>query len=148
MLDSSGLDSTGQIFSIFNQFPGIKGVLGLNYYYTYPGRNNFIYYFIEPFSFNPLAKYNAKQAARLFHSRDYKLEISEAQMDPWGEIKTPGNSVHSLKFVLAKCLAIIQKNQNYNTKIRLWGLERFSLKYMNNQVTEEHQKMAKLIQAV
>ncbi len=67
----------------------------------------------------------------------FRLEISEAQFEPWGNRTLPGNSRKEFEYVVEHSLKIFPKS--YMGKvIRLWGMEEFGLKMKQKRLTSEH----------
>jgi len=74
---------------------------------------------------------------KLQEKNGFGLEISEAQFEPWGSQKLPGNSLEELKYVVKNCSKIFP--DSYKGKvIRLWGMEEFGLKMREKRLTSEH----------
>lgn len=78
------------------------------------------------------------------------LEITEGQMEPWGNIVVPGNSLRELQFMILRASQALDPRAEYQNIVRLWGIERLALRKMigREMFTEEHEKMAELIFAL
>jgi hypothetical protein len=53
----------------------------------------------------------------------YRIEVSEAQCEPWGLEQRAGNSVALYQHVLAECIDGILDPQQDESVIRMWGIE-------------------------
>jgi hypothetical protein len=53
----------------------------------------------------------------------YRIEVSEAQCEPWGPEQRAGNSVALYQHVLADCIDGILDPQQDESVIRMWGIE-------------------------
>ncbi len=79
----------------------------------------------------------------------FEIEVTEAQMEPWTFIQTPGNSASELRYLIQRCgLGVLAADQSNSDLIRLWGIEQLVEKFIQNEQTEEHQQMWELIQLI
>ncbi len=145
MLDASGRDFVGKIFEFYDNFEGVNFAVGLNYYYTDPSRKSRIFKYIEPFAFSNFDNPTISEIKKIAKLRNYRLEVSEAQMDPWGEVQFPGNSAESLRYVLGKSVGLSDKTSEGKFKIRVWGLEHLTKQILSGEFTEERKKMVELL---
>jgi hypothetical protein len=56
-------------------------------------------------------------------STGYRIEVSEAQCEPWGTEQRAGNSLALYQHVLAECIDHILEPQQAESVIRMWGIE-------------------------
>lgn len=81
----------------------------------------------------------------LARSVGYEVEVTEGQMEPWGN-DLPGNSLHHLQFVLRRCLSLVTPRAA--SVIRLWGVEGLALALLAGAATPAHRQMGELIAAI
>jgi len=77
----------------------------------------------------------------------FGLEISEAQFEPWGIVKSPGNSVEDFEYLLKNCNTFFPKDYPYKL-VRLWGSEELAIKILNKNTSEVHDKLIQSIQVI
>jgi hypothetical protein len=53
----------------------------------------------------------------------YRIEVSEAQCEPWGREQRPGNSLVLYQHILAECIDHILEPGQAESAIRMWGIE-------------------------
>lgn len=53
----------------------------------------------------------------------YRIEVTEAQTEPWGAEQTVGNSLPHYQHVLAECMDRILNPRQARSVIRMWGVE-------------------------
>ena len=75
----------------------------------------------------------------------FATEVTEAQMESWGKSTEQGNSVKSLKYVLLRSAQFLYNNKGV---ISLWGLDKFALKAIRQNLSREQKLMALLIQKI
>ena len=78
----------------------------------------------------------------------FNVEVTEAQMEPWGEARMPGNSIQSLQYVLLQTVRFLKYDQGWPLIIRLWGIEQLADKYIKDENTQQHDKMVELIRKI
>ncbi len=74
------------------------------------------------------------------------MEITELQVEPWGERNKPGNDVQSLRFAVLRSLPFVDPSKP--TTMRLWGIEHLYAKLVKGEEIEEHKKIRELIRLV
>jgi hypothetical protein len=67
------------------------------------------------------ARKNIRRASR--SSYGYRIEVTEAQAEPWGTERSPGNSLPHFQHVLAECIHEILNPDQDESVIRMWGIE-------------------------
>jgi hypothetical protein len=122
-------------------------IVGLDYYYTFDKFDHLKFYklfdlFVTSWKFKNFSLPKLKKLQTLY---GFKTEVTEAQMEPWGRAKEPGNSVESLKFVLLRSAQFLENNQG---NINMYGLDRFAANAVKNNLNSEHHKMVDLIQQI
>jgi hypothetical protein len=73
-----------------------------------------------------------------------RVEVTEAQAEPWGRFKAPGNSLAGFEFMLRTCLDDIL-DLRQNSMIRLWGIEWLARGLLDGSLTPEQKKIVGLI---
>ena len=138
MMDSAGRRNLRKIAKLFDLiqkesiYPYESLILGFNYYYSLPNRQR-----VNPLkSFNPLYM-SINKLKKIQKSKNFNLEISEGQFEPWGVANTPGNSYSDYMYLLDRCMEYFPNDYIYKL-IRLWGVEELALKMQNGEVNSEH----------
>ncbi len=152
MFNSAGRRNLYEVLSLFKTLVRGYGfrmndlTLGFNFYYKIPLRFGMTPV-IDPLIF-PLFRYmriaNFKKEQR---ERGFKLEISEAQFEPWVEAKSPGNSYKDFLYLLDRCSKFFPEEYDYKL-VRLWGIEEFVCKMMTGGMTDEHREILKDIRRI
>jgi len=149
MVNSAGRRNLKKICSLFEELikeklsVGEQLSLGLNYYFKIPHTLPF-FKRIEPLKFSFPFDMGISELHKIQNEKHFGLEISEAQFEPWGVQKSPGNSVEDFDYLIEKCLGFFP--QNYNEKlIRLWGIEELSVKIFRNEINETHKTLIERI---
>lgn len=132
-----------KVFELINNdglFDYTSLILGFNYYFRLPNLPR-----RDPIKqFNPLYM-GINRLKGIQEKKGFKLEISEAQFEPWGIANTPGNSYSDYVYLLDNCLELFPIN--YERKlIRLWGIEELVNKIHNKELSSEHKEIVKAIQ--
>jgi hypothetical protein len=130
-----------------NTIPFSQFIIGLDYYYItqYSYKLN-VSGWMDPIGISMPFDMSCKTLCTVSNQKSITLEVTEAQMEPWHPITTPGNSLSSLKYVLTRCLEGILSNLNQpRLVIRLWGVEYLSKQFMHQTQTQEHVLMRDLI---
>jgi len=152
MFNSAGRKNLKQIVSLFYSLRsnlGIEGkslILGFNYYYKVPGmlplpRKT------DPIKYGNPLNMSIKRLHRERKRFGFGLEISEAQFEPWGIVKSPGNSVEDFEYLLKNCNTFFPKDYPYKL-VRLWGSEELAIKILNKNTSEVHDKLIQSIQVI
>lgn len=142
MIDSAGRNDLRKIVNLFKELidMGIYSsdmlTLGVNYYFRFPIKPNLlkrysVWTFAKPFSLTLGQVHNYQREL------GFGLEISEAQMEPWGTQTLPGNSYEEFEYLVENAIKLFP--EEYPTRlIRLWGTEELALKIKTGNVTNEH----------
>lgn len=120
-------------------FKGNDFTIGLTYYFKIAGRRFFKVrdpLIIASPSNMSIRKLHQEQKNLGFH-----LEISEGQFEPWGEMKTPGNSIEDFEYMVKKSVRYFPRDYE-NKLIRLWGTEHIALKLVLGRAEEVHLELA------
>jgi hypothetical protein len=123
-------------------------VSGFDFHYRTPNRDAapVIRYFDQVSYARPFA---ASLTRNIWDSRDhgYGIEVTEGQMEPWGQFEQPGNLVRELRYMLLRCLDEVLDPQK-PALIRLWGVEELTKRMIAGETTREHRDMIEVIQRV
>lgn len=152
LVNSAGLLQAARIRKLFNELIEEDGtlqgklVMGINYYYALPPfahipvlRNIDTVTVTKIMAFRNLAAENIRASRK----DGYEIEITEAQMEPWGNVVSPGNSLHEFQGMVIRCNKTML-DQKIKSVIRLWGLEEMAVKDMNGSLTQDHKDMIDL----
>jgi hypothetical protein len=77
----------------------------------------------------------------------FRLEVSEAQMEPYGKFTSPGNSARDFRFLLLRCFDAVL-DPEAPALIRIWGLERLLMRMQTGDLTSEQRDIIQIIQTV
>lgn len=149
MIDSSGRTNLRKIVKLFERIRATDSfhpeslILGINYYFKLPHTLPFFK------SFDPMKlTYPWDMSLRKLHRKsteiDFSVEITEGQFEPWGVQNTPGNSYEDFVYLLDKCKEIFPSKQKKKL-VRLWGVEEFAKKFLDNSKNKVHERIAKRI---
>jgi len=152
MLNSSARNDLRKVIGVFERFVDEKIydwrrlMIGINFYFRLPN--------IFPFSsrMNPLIfsrpfSMSLSELKELQKEKCFGIEITEAQFEPWGFQKTPGNMYEELEYVIQKATNIFN-NEYYPKVIRLWGTEELAMKMINGKLSDEHRLIVEKIASV
>jgi len=152
MVNSAGRTNLKKVVSLFSAliqediYSGDSLVLALNYYFRFPHTLPFVQK-VEPLKYSFPFDMSIKELHSKQKEMNFGLEISEAQLEPWGKQQTPGNLYEDYIYLLEKCNTYFP-NDYPKKMIRLWGTEELAFKIFNNTIGEEHKKIIKSIQKV
>jgi hypothetical protein len=125
-------------------------VSGFDYHYKTPHLDEFpIIRGLDPVAFAfqfPPAKHcdaNIRDARR----SGYRIEVSEGQAEPFGSLKSPGNSVRDFRFMLTRCAENIV-DPKAPSVIRVWGVEELTKKVLRGEATPDHEAIVELVRAI
>nr|MBI5455430.1 twin-arginine translocation signal domain-containing protein [Candidatus Levybacteria bacterium] len=79
--------------------------------------------------------------------RGFKIEITEGQAEPWGNIQLPGNSATAFKFMILRSINNVLDTTE-NSVIGIWGLEYLYQIAVSGNTTIEHERIFDLIQKI
>ena len=122
-------------------------IVGLDYYYCFDKFANFRFYkwfdlLFFSWKFNNFSLITLKKLQKIYN---FKIEVTEAQMEPWGKAMAPGNSVQSLKFVILRSSQFLLQNKG---NINMYGLDRLAMKAIKKKLSREHIQMINLIKKI
>lgn len=124
-------------------------ISGYNFFYHVPGVR-YIPFFgvldsitLSNLTFQRVHKKNIEWAKTI----GFKIEITEAQTEPWLPIVSPGSSSREFKFML---LRSVNNLLNYRQKsvLRVWGIEHLSLSFVKEKITKEQEEIIDLIKKI
>jgi hypothetical protein len=154
LVTSAGRLDLAEIRRLFERLlsekPRFAGRLisGFDFHYVTPLRDSFpvIRHFDQISYASPFA---ATLARHVWDSRDlgFKIEVSEAQAEPFGRFQSPGNSARDFRFLILRCLEKVLDPQRPGL-IRIWGLERLAERMLSGSLTSEHRDIIEIIQTV
>lgn len=75
-----------------------------------------------------------------------RMEITELQVEPWGERDKPGNDVQSLRFAVLRSLPFVDPSKP--TIMRLWGIEHLYAQRAKGVETDEHEKIVDVVKLI
>jgi hypothetical protein len=148
LFNSAGFFDLDHIISFIKTRPDPKRFkVGLDYYYTFDKLDKFKFYrWFDLFVFSwQLKNFGLNQLKNLQNIYGFSTEVTEAQMEPWGEAKQPGNSIESLKFVLLRSAQFLKNN---NGVICMYGLDSFAKNAVCGMQTNHHIDMLDLIKKI
>jgi len=120
-------------------------ILGIDYYYHTPDNDYPILRDIDvldlPFVWTP----SMQSVIKALEKTGNTLEITEAQMEQWGHITYPGESLDAFKKMLSR-LTKLQPSHQETLLVRIWGVELFAHGFMGN--TGGSGKHKKLLQYI
>lgn len=153
MLNSSETKNIKTIATIFQTLrkKGYSNMLisGFNYYYLIPkmlhlpGLGKLDSISKTQISGKNICQYN-KNCAETY---SYQIEISEAQLEPWHSVVSPGNSAQEFRYLLVRCISHILP-QNQRGVIRVWGIEHLVGKALNKTMDHEHKEILDIIKRI
>ncbi len=152
MLNSAGRSNLDQIYALQTDLldrPDLEGKLtsGFNYYYRTPMNDYPVIKLIDNVISLPSDK-SCAQNLRDNEKTGIAMEISELQMEEYGSVKSPGNSIVGLRFALLRGAEQVLGLDSIATPktIRIWGVERF---YENLKTPSQDQlQMAELLTTI
>ena len=121
-------------------------ILGLDYYYT--NDSTIKHPFHQYFNGNTIGlPWHAMIAQTQLISQKYgfALEVTEAQMEPWGRSQAPGNSIQSLQYIILQSRRFLQICDPWKLYIGLWGIDRFANIFLDGTQTSQHIMMKNTI---
>jgi hypothetical protein len=122
-------------------------IVGLDYYYIFDTTSKLKWYkWLDLYIFSWKFKNFGLETLQKYQQKyKFQTEVTEAQMEPWGNAREPGNSIESLQYVLLRTSRFLMKN---NGIINMYGLEKFGARMSKNNFNDQHKKMSKLIKKI
>ncbi len=148
LFNSAGRLQVNKILKTLNLFErnGFgKNILGIDYYYHTP--TNLRFPNLDPLSVSMAHNFGMQKLVNKLSKQNFDLEFSELQMEKWGEITHPADSLESLKYALTRSTQYLPTHQKKLT-VRLWGVEILACKILSNQLEGEEVEMVKVISEV
>jgi hypothetical protein len=145
------LDEVRRLFArLQREEPAIAGrmVSGFDFHYVTPLRDSVpVARYFDQISYASL--FAETLTRHVWDSRDlgFKIEVSEAQAEPYGKFDSPGNSARDFRFVLLRCLDKVL-DPLAPALIRVWGLERLTQRMEAGELTAEHRGIIEIVQRV
>lgn len=137
-----------KLISIKPDFAG-RLIAGYDYYYKTEFRDKFfLTKLLDSIDLSLPWDVNIKELKEKAKELQFSIEVTEAQFEPWGKDASPGNSLEDFHFLLLRCIKIIPDHQTEKKLIRLWGMEKLAEKSLHGELTEEHEKIIKLIKRI
>jgi len=154
MITSAGRLNLDDIRRLFERLqleePPIAGrlVSGFDFHYVTPLRDSVpVARNFDQISYaSPFAETLTRN---VWDSRDagFKIEVSEAQAEPYGRFTSPGNSARDFRFLLLRCLDKVL-DPLAPALIRVWGLERLTQRMQAGDLTPDHRDIIQIVQTV
>jgi hypothetical protein len=123
-------------------------VSGFDFHYQTPLRDSFpVARHFDQISYaSPLAP---TTEAHIHDARmlGFRIEVTEAQAEPYAQFKSPGNSARDFRYVLLRCMDRVLDPIKPGL-IRIWGVEELAKQLMAGNATDEHRQIVELIQAI
>jgi hypothetical protein len=145
------LDSIRELFDLLLRAnPSRAGHLisGFDFHYHTPRRDSYpVLRYLDQVAYaTPFA---SSLSRNVWDSRDlgFDIEVTEAQMEPFGQFQSPGNSARDLRFLLLRCLDKVLDPQR-PALIRLWGVELLTQRMLSGDLTAEHREIVSIIRRV
>jgi hypothetical protein len=122
-------------------------VLGFDYYHFVPGAPSLPIFGVpdQITLTNMRVDSLAAVTGAVGADQNLDVEVTEAQMEPWGNA-IPGASLAHFQLVVRRCLGIVRPTAP--STIRLWGVERLALTMLGDAGTSEHQALCDSIAAI
>jgi hypothetical protein len=77
----------------------------------------------------------------------FRIEVTEGQMEPFHQLKTPGNSVRDLRFLILRLLDKVF-DPHRPALLRIWGIEELAKRMLRGEMTSEHRQIVELFEAI
>ncbi len=145
------IDAVRELFqTLVQQEPSRAGQLisGFDLHYETPQRASYpVIRYLDPVSY--AVPFGASLAQNVWDSHDlgYSIEVTEGQMEPFGQFHSPGNSARDLRFLILRVLDKVLDPQR-PALIRVWGIELLTQHMQRNDLTEQHHEMIDIIRRV
>jgi hypothetical protein len=140
-------DAIGDLQAVNPRFQG-RMVSGFDFHYKTPLRDSvpLIRHFDQltyghPFS--PSPQQHIEDSRRY----GFKIEVTEAQAEPYLQFRTPGNSARDFRFVLLRLLDKVLDPREPGL-IRIWGVEELAKRFLRGEATQEHRQILEMLQTV
>lgn len=153
LLNSMGNWVIHKIINFFKEIrkrkKNIRLILGYDYYYKSPET------FASPIlgkldspAHSDLLMWNTcrsnKKNAKHFN---YDIEVTEAQLEPWGKYTSPGHSFVEFYKMLIRCIKKILLPEKLSL-IRVWGIEHLALSSLISAASHDQKEILKLMSTV
>ena len=123
-------------------------ISGFDLHYETPQRASYpVIRYLDPVSY--AVPFAASLAQNVWDSRDlgYSIEVTEGQMEPFGQFQSPGNSARDLRFLILRTLDKVLDPQR-PALIRLWGIELLTQHMQRKDLTAQHHEMIDIIRRI
>lgn len=159
LLNSAGAQDLRKITDLFTQLvrrdPAFRDNLlsGIDYYYKNPAYKEppvlgKLFDWVDPITLTRLKGRDAfEEHRRDAHRVGFKVEVTEAQAEPWGSLISPGNSAQGFRFVLLRCMDHIL-DPAAESVVRVWGVELLVKRMFEGSLTREHKEIIELITTI
>jgi hypothetical protein len=123
-------------------------VSGFDFHYRTPLRDSFpvVRHFDQLAYATPFAP-TTEAHIRDSRTLGFRIEVTEAQAEPYEQFTRPGNSAKDFRYVLLRCLDKVL-DPEAPALIRIWGVEELAKKLLRGTATDEHRQIVELIQAI
>lgn len=153
LVTTAGRPALVDITTVFEELlahhSGFEGRLisGFDYYYSTPNHNRIPFHsYLDPialaFAF-PSAK-TCDENLQDSRSVGFRIEVSEAQAEPYSHVNAPGNSARDFRFMLLRCADKVLDPQQASI-LRIWGVEKLTKRIFAGETTSEHTTICDLV---
>ena len=77
----------------------------------------------------------------------FRIEVTEGQMEPFHQLKTPGNSARDLRFLILRLLDEVF-DPHKPALLRIWGIEELAKRMLRGEMTSEHKAIVEIFEAI
>lgn len=152
LLNSSGRNNMRKNLELIKktEFDPSSFILGYNYYYKVPGQaENFILKYLDNLILTNPFSIGTRRLKQLSSRQDFEIEVAELQAEPWLHLKSPGNSAKEFKFAIIRSIQdMLNLDQSEKSVIRYWGIEELIIKFLTNEISDEHKEIFEIIHSI
>jgi hypothetical protein len=123
-------------------------VSGFDFHFKTPKRDNapFLKYFDQINYAHPFAQ-TTEQHIDASRDLGFRIEVTEGQMEPFQQLKTPGNSARDLRFLILRVMDKVLDPRR-PALLRVWGIEELAKRMLRGEMTSEHKQIVELFEAI
>ncbi len=153
LVTSAGRPALAAITNVFEDLIGHDDrfrdrlISGFDYYYSTPNHNRIPFHsYVDPIALAfhfPSAK-TCEDNLRDSRNVGFRIEVSEAQAEPFAHITAPGNSARDFRFMLLRCAGKVL-DPGRDSVLRIWGVEQLTKKIFAGDSTAEHAAICDMI---
>lgn len=147
LLNSNGVYDYRKIIRTIDDLDG-NFVVGTDLYYDSISIPKFFVKKIDNLWKVPFVHKSYSSLNNYLLKKGWSHQITEAQFEPWGPRKRPGNNYEDFLFLLDRCMEGLETNKTGFNQVNLWGAWHLSRFFINNNATKDHQKIYNLIKTI